>query len=118
MILLMESPVAFRRRDIFTEGEPLRRAGMPRDSRAIANEQGHGSGDAGSEKHGKVPHDVQVSAFVEDVLCLDNQKVADAVDTTARPGIPAGLTTRDDRVVALCRRSGHPLTNHGMNTSG
>jgi hypothetical protein len=40
MILLMESPVAFRRRQIFTEAEPLRRARMPRDSRAIANERG------------------------------------------------------------------------------
>jgi hypothetical protein len=40
MILLMESPIAFRRRQIFTEIEPLRRASMPRDSRAIANENG------------------------------------------------------------------------------
>jgi hypothetical protein len=40
MILLMESPIAFRRRDIYTEAEPLRRARMPRDSRAIANEMG------------------------------------------------------------------------------
>lgn len=40
MILLMESPIAFRRRDIYTEAEPLRRARMPRDSRAIANEAG------------------------------------------------------------------------------
>jgi hypothetical protein len=42
MILLMESPIAFRRRQIFTEAEPLRRARMPRDSRAIANEEGFG----------------------------------------------------------------------------
>jgi hypothetical protein len=41
MILLMESPIAFRRRQIFTEAEPLRRARMPRDSLAIANERGH-----------------------------------------------------------------------------
>ncbi len=40
MILLMESPIAFRRRQIFTEAEPLRRARMPRDSLAIANERG------------------------------------------------------------------------------
>ena len=40
MILLMESPIAFRRRDIYTEAEPLRRARMPRDSRAIATEAG------------------------------------------------------------------------------
>lgn len=40
MILLMESPIAFRRRDIYTEAEPLRRARMPRDSRAVANEAG------------------------------------------------------------------------------
>ena len=39
-ILLMESPIAFRRRQIFTEAEPLRRARMPRDSRALANEAG------------------------------------------------------------------------------
>jgi len=39
-ILLMESPIAFRRRQIFTEAEPLRRARMPRDARAIANERG------------------------------------------------------------------------------
>ena len=38
MILLMESPIAFRRRDIYTEAEPLRRARMPRDSRAMASE--------------------------------------------------------------------------------
>ncbi len=30
-LLLAESPVAFRRRLIFTEAEPLRRARMPRD---------------------------------------------------------------------------------------
>jgi hypothetical protein len=41
MILLMDSPIAFRRRQIFTEIEPLRRAGMPRDSRVIANEKGY-----------------------------------------------------------------------------
>lgn len=40
MILLIESPIAFRRRQIFTEAEPLRRARMPRDARAIANERG------------------------------------------------------------------------------
>ncbi len=32
-ILLVESPLAFRRRFIFTEAEPLRRARMPRDRR-------------------------------------------------------------------------------------
>jgi hypothetical protein len=31
-LLLMESPIAFRRRRIFTEAEPLRRARMPSDS--------------------------------------------------------------------------------------
>jgi hypothetical protein len=31
--LLAESPLAFRRRFIFTEAEPLRRASMPRDER-------------------------------------------------------------------------------------
>ena len=31
--LLAESPTAFRRRFIFTEAEPLRRASMPRDGR-------------------------------------------------------------------------------------
>jgi hypothetical protein len=31
--LLAESPLAFRRRFIFTEAEPLRRASMPRDGR-------------------------------------------------------------------------------------
>ena len=31
--LLMESPSAFRRRMIFAEAEPLRRARMPRDGR-------------------------------------------------------------------------------------
>lgn len=30
-LLLVESPIAFRRRRIFTEAEPLRRARMPRD---------------------------------------------------------------------------------------
>ena len=30
-LLLVESPIAFRRRLIFTEAEPLRRARMPRD---------------------------------------------------------------------------------------
>jgi hypothetical protein len=30
-MLLVESPIAFRRRLIFTEAEPLRRARMPRD---------------------------------------------------------------------------------------
>jgi hypothetical protein len=30
-MLLVESPLAFRRRLIFTEAEPLRRARMPRD---------------------------------------------------------------------------------------
>jgi hypothetical protein len=39
-ILLMESPIAFRRRQIFAEAEPLRRARMPRDSRALAHEAG------------------------------------------------------------------------------
>jgi hypothetical protein len=29
-LLLVESPIAFRRRLIFTEAEPLRRARMPR----------------------------------------------------------------------------------------
>ena len=37
-ILLMESPVAFRRRFIFTEAEPLRRARMPEDGRWWAYE--------------------------------------------------------------------------------
>jgi hypothetical protein len=32
-LLLAESPLAFRRRFIFTEAEPLRRASMPRDGR-------------------------------------------------------------------------------------
>ena len=36
---LVYSPIAFRSRDIFTEAEPLRRPGMPRDSAAIANEE-------------------------------------------------------------------------------
>src|SRR5882724_12058671 len=36
--LLAESPLAFRRRFIFTETEPLRRAGMPRDGRWWAYE--------------------------------------------------------------------------------
>jgi hypothetical protein len=36
---LVHSPIAFRRRAIFTEAEPLRRPGMPRDSLAIANEE-------------------------------------------------------------------------------
>jgi len=31
-LLLVESPIAFRRRRIFTEAEPLRRARMPTDS--------------------------------------------------------------------------------------
>ena len=30
-LLLVESPITFRRRRIFTEAEPLRRARMPRD---------------------------------------------------------------------------------------
>lgn len=33
-ILLVESPLAFRKRQIFVEAEPLRRARMPRDSAA------------------------------------------------------------------------------------
>jgi len=33
-ILLAESPLAFRKRQIFVEAEPLRRARMPRDSAA------------------------------------------------------------------------------------
>jgi hypothetical protein len=37
--LLAESPLAFRRRLIFTEAEPLRRARMPRDTRWIALER-------------------------------------------------------------------------------
>lgn len=37
-ILLMESPVAFRRRFIFTEAEPLRRIRMPQDGRWWAYE--------------------------------------------------------------------------------
>jgi hypothetical protein len=37
--LLMESPTAFRRRLIFTEAEPLRRARMPRDGRWWAYEK-------------------------------------------------------------------------------
>jgi hypothetical protein len=36
--LLAESPGAFRRRFIFTEAEPLRRAGMPKDGRWWAYE--------------------------------------------------------------------------------
>jgi hypothetical protein len=36
--LLAESPAAYRRRFIFTEAEPLRRAGMPRDGRWWAYE--------------------------------------------------------------------------------
>jgi hypothetical protein len=36
--LLAESPSAFRRRFIFTEAEPLRRAGMPKDGRWWAYE--------------------------------------------------------------------------------
>jgi|ERR1700730_8634336 len=36
--LLVESPAAFRRRFIFTEAEPLRRARMPRDGRWWAYE--------------------------------------------------------------------------------
>jgi len=36
--LLAESPLAFRRRFIFTEAEPLRRATMPRDGRWWAYE--------------------------------------------------------------------------------
>lgn len=36
--LLAESPLAFRRRFIFTEAEPLRRASMPRDERWWAYE--------------------------------------------------------------------------------
>jgi hypothetical protein len=36
--LLAESPAAFRRRFIFTEIEPLRRAGMPKDGRWWAYE--------------------------------------------------------------------------------
>ena len=31
-MLLVQSPLAFRRRLIFTEAEPLRRARMPRDA--------------------------------------------------------------------------------------
>jgi hypothetical protein len=38
-ILLVESPSAFRRRFIFTEAEPLRRATMPRDGRWWAYEK-------------------------------------------------------------------------------
>ena len=36
--LLAESPLAFRRRFIFTEAEPLRRASMPKDGRWWAYE--------------------------------------------------------------------------------
>jgi hypothetical protein len=36
--LLAESPLAFRRRFVFTEAEPLRRASMPRDGRWWAYE--------------------------------------------------------------------------------
>jgi hypothetical protein len=36
--LLVESPAAYRRRFIFTEAEPLRRIGMPRDGRWWAYE--------------------------------------------------------------------------------
>jgi hypothetical protein len=36
--LLAESPLAFRRRSIFTEAEPLRRASMPGDGRWWAYE--------------------------------------------------------------------------------
>ena len=37
-VLLVESPMAFRRRFIFTEAEPLRRATMPKDGRWWAYE--------------------------------------------------------------------------------
>ena len=63
MILLMESPIAFRWRDIFTEAEPLRRARMPRDSRAMANEEGYRNG---------VSDDFQATVVVEDGLIYLN----------------------------------------------
>jgi hypothetical protein len=39
MIQLMYSPIAFRWQDNFTRPEPLRRPGMPSESRAIGNEE-------------------------------------------------------------------------------
>jgi hypothetical protein len=38
-LLLAESPIAFRRRLIFTEAEPLRRARMPKDAHSIETRQ-------------------------------------------------------------------------------
>jgi hypothetical protein len=51
--LLAESPSAFRRRFIFTEAEPLRRASMPRDGRWWAYE---------TMRTGRVPQPDEVEA--------------------------------------------------------
>jgi hypothetical protein len=68
---LVYSPIAFRRRDIFTESEPLRRPGMPRDSLAIANEA------LWAELFGPGTGELEVKVTVEGTIWLDNQTAAD-----------------------------------------
>jgi hypothetical protein len=52
--LLAESPLAFRRRFIFTEAEPLRRASMPRDGRWWAYETIRGGLTPSSEEQAEL----------------------------------------------------------------
>ncbi|MGA2125410.1 MAG: hypothetical protein ABSG76_04570 [Xanthobacteraceae bacterium] len=54
--LLVESPAAYRRRFIFTEAEPLRRIGMPRDGRWWAYE---------TMRTGLVPQPGEIEASAE-----------------------------------------------------
>jgi hypothetical protein len=65
---LVYSPIGFRRRDIFTEAEPLRRPGMPRDSRAIANEE------LWAELSGPGSGELEVRVIVEGMIWLDDRK--------------------------------------------
>ena len=63
---LVYSPIAFRRRDIFTEAEPLRRPGMPRDSATNANEE------LWAEWFGPGVGEVDVRVVVEGVIHLED----------------------------------------------
>jgi hypothetical protein len=63
---LVYSPIAFRRRDIFTEAEPLRRPGMPRDSATTANEE------LWAEWFGPSVGEVEVRVVVEGVIHLED----------------------------------------------
>ena len=67
---LVYSPIAFRSRDIFTEAEPLRRPGMPRDSATIANEE------LWAEWFDPGVGEVQVRVVVEGVINLNDRESA------------------------------------------